>query len=564
MLNEENYDAIAFAVLRALPVPVLLKDAESRFVFVNEEAARFFGVPPAAIAGRRDEDFFPADQATVYRTIDKDVLLTGKPNENEESITAANGVTHRIVTRKALLHIDRQPYVMATFHDVTQLRSSEERIRYLAYHDLLTGLPNRAALYDRLGQLLGRGQLAGEASSLLLIDLDGFKKVNDTYGHQAGDELLQEYGRRLKAAVTDEDLVVRMGGDEFAVLVCAKRWSGRLDGLCEQVIGLASEPFRVVGVQSFVRASVGAVKIGAHDASAGEIIRKADTALYESKHKGKGRFFIYTPAFDASIFLRRTIEIELARSLVDGVGLSCAYQPLICTADGRITGVEALARWEHPKLGSLPPVQFVPVAEETGLISRLGEWVLRRACQEARSWDIDLLAVNISPLQLRDAGFADRVLTILEQEEFQTSRLELEITETAVMNADEASLGQLRTLRGAGVSVALDDFGTGYSSLRLLQDLELDKVKIDQSFVQFATDAGGSAAIIEGLARLGTNLGIQVVAEGVEREDQRALLVDIGCTGMQGFLFSKPIDASLMDELILGWPNSRTSPGLGN
>jgi diguanylate cyclase (GGDEF)-like protein len=385
---------------------------------------------------------------------------------------------------------------------------------------------------------------------LLLIDMDGFKKVNDTYGHLAGDELLQGFSQRLKAAMSEEDLTVRMGGDEFAVLVRSSYWRHRLDALCLRLIELACEPFKIVGVHSFVRASIGALVISPNEVSSSEVVRKADMALYEAKNRGKGRHFFYTPEFDSSLSLRRTIEAGLARSLDGGTGLSCAYQPVISARDGGIIGVEALARWIHPEHGSMPPLQFIPVAEETGLIGRLGEWILRRACQEARDWSIDVLSVNISPLQLRDARFAEGVLTILKQENFPASRLELEITEAAVMHADEVSLEQFRKLRAAGISIALDDFGTGYSSLRLLQELKLDKIKIDRSFVQFATEASGSAAIVEGLARLGATLGIEVVAEGVEQQAQREFLIEAGCTGLQGFLFCVPIEAVAISVLL--------------
>lgn len=557
------FDELAsFKVLRALPIPVLIKDAEHRFLFVNEEAASYFGVPADSLVGKTDFDFFPPEQAALYQSIDRRVWATGAPLENEETLDAHDGITHTLVARKALVDVGSRKYLMVTLQNITALRDFERKVRYLAYHDALTGLPNRTTLYENLARALSKGVNQSGHLALLLIDLDGFKKTNDSYGHQAGDELLQAFARRLKSLTTDADLVVRMGGDEFAVFV-SSNWRDRLDQLCLQVIETASKPFEVVGVLSFVNASIGVVLLGDNESSSSEILRKADVALYEAKYRGKGQHVVYTAEFDASLSLRQTIEAGLIRSLDEESGLSCAYQPIICARSGAVTGVEALARWEHPQLGSVPPMQFIPVAEETGLINRLGEWILMRACREARHWSIDLLAVNISPLQLRDGGFAERVLAILKQENFPANRLELEITEAAVMHADGASIEQLRQLRAADVRIALDDFGTGYSSLRLLQELTLDKIKIDRSFVQSVTEAGDSAAIVEGLARLGTKLGLEVVAEGVEQDEQRAFLFDAGCSGMQGFLFSRPVSADKISALLYEKRDIEVTAGRG-
>jgi diguanylate cyclase (GGDEF)-like protein/PAS domain S-box-containing protein len=405
-------------VLESVPVPVFIKDANHRFVFINRLACSYFGKPAEEIIGKSDYDFFPPEQVDIFRAKDQLVLSTGQDNENEEVVTDQEGTVHTVVTRKSLLTVNQDKYLLVSMNDITALRESETRARYLAHHDNLTGLPNRITLYERLNHLLARASSAESAVALLLVDLDGFKSVNDTYGHQAGDELLREYGRRLNAIVHEPDLVVRMGGDEFAVLVCAPAWNDRLELLCMRIVEAASAPFQVAGVHSYVRASLGAFRIGAADISAGEVIRRADTALYEAKHQGKGRYCVYSQALDAGLIHRRTIENELTQALVNGTGLGCAYQPLIRGEDGCIVGVEALARWEHPSLGNVPPSQFIPVAEESGLISRLGEWVLRRACREAKQWTNIFLAVNVSAIQLRSGNFTASVLRILREEAF--------------------------------------------------------------------------------------------------------------------------------------------------
>jgi diguanylate cyclase (GGDEF)-like protein/PAS domain S-box-containing protein len=539
-------------VLDSLPVPTFIKDADHRFVFINKLASIYFDQPPQAMIGKRDEDFFPIEQVRIFHEMDERVLRNGQVNENEETITDRNGVSRQVVTRKSLFVLNDERYLLVSISDITALRESEARARYLAYHDNLTGLPNRTAIYERLSHLLGRPVEGDTSMALVLVDLDGFKNVNDTYGHEAGDELLCSFGRRLKSVVPDAELVVRMGGDEFAVLVSSPTRADRLEQLCSLIVEAAAEPFHVVGVQSYVAASVGAFRIGPGLTSPGEAVRKADTGLYEAKRRGKGRYCIYSPELDASLIRRKTLEKELRDTLARGVGLRCVFQPLVEGSDGTIVGVEALARWESPSLGVIPPSQFIPIAEEAGLIAQLGEWVLRQGCRDMHDWSELFLAVNVSSIQLRNMRFASKVLRILEEEDFPPARLELEITETAIIHVDELVTAQLQRLRGAGVRISVDDFGTGYSSLQLLKELKLDKIKIDQSFVSFMTQAADSAAIVGAFTQLGNALGLQVVAEGVETVEQKQFLINVGCTGFQGFLFSRPLEAAPLSTLLHG------------
>ncbi|HEX2605010.1 MAG TPA: diguanylate cyclase, partial [Oxalicibacterium sp.] len=438
-------------ILDSLPVPTFIKDAEHRFVFINKLAAAYFDQSPQVMIGRRDEDFFPLEQVRVFHEMDERVLRTGEVSENEEAVSDRTGTTHQVVTRKSLFVLDGERYLLVSMSDITALRESEARARYLAYHDSLTGLPNRTAIYERLSQLLGKPFSEETSMALLLTDLDGFKNVNDTYGHEAGDELLCSFGRRLKKIVHDSDLVVRMGGDEFAILLSPPMQTKRLEQLCMQIVEAAAEPFQVVGVQSYVAASVGAFHIGSSGTLPGEAVRKADTALYEAKRRGKGRYCIYSPDLDAGLIRRKTVESELRKTLAEGRGLNCVFQPLIAGSEGRIVGVEALARWESPSLGVISPSQFIPIAEEAGLIVQLGEWILRQGCRAMQQWNDLFLAVNVSAIQLRNLAFASKVLRILDEEGFPPDRLELEITETAIMHVDDVITRQLRRLRAAGV-----------------------------------------------------------------------------------------------------------------
>jgi diguanylate cyclase (GGDEF)-like protein/PAS domain S-box-containing protein len=535
-------------ILESLPVPTFIKDEQYRFVYINKQAAVYFQRTPQEMIGKTAADYITPEQALIYHEMDERTLQTGEVQELEQIVNDSSGTTRQLIARESLFLLDQQRYLLISFTDVTALRESEARARHLAYHDTLTGLPNRTSLYERLTQLLGKPHPDETAMALILVDLDGFKNVNDSYGHEAGDELLCSFGRRLKKAIPGADRVVRMGGDEFAVLLTSPTQTRHLEQLCALIVEAAAEPFFVAGVQSHVAASVGAFHIGSDGISPGEAVRKADTGLYEAKRRGKGRYCIYSTELDASLIRRKTLERELGATLASGTGLRCVFQPLVEGSEGRIVGVEALARWESPTLGVISPAQFIPIAEEAGLIAQFGEWVLRQACREMRQWKDMFLAVNVSAIQLRNLAFASKVLRILAEEDFPPTRLELEITETAIMHVDEIITRQLGHLRSTGVRISVDDFGTGYASLQLLKQLKLDKIKIDQSFVSVVTQAKDSAAIVEAFTHLGQALGLKVVAEGVETAAQKQFLLDVGCTCFQGYLFSRPLEADALPQ----------------
>ena len=547
-------------VLELMPTAMFVRDALHRWVYVNRMGCEYFGIASADVVGKRDLDLFPPDQAARFAAGDDAVLRGHEVVETEETVADTSGRQRTLLTRKSCIDLDGEPHVLASVTDITELRESEAHVRWLACHDALTGLANRTALFSKLDKAIAQAAGGGKPSVLFYLDLDGFKRVNDTYGHLAGDELLVQFGARLRGAVRAEDTVARIGGDEFALLV-EEAEGLDVEALAEHVLLLASEPFDVPAYAALLGTSVGVVPIDIDAVAAGEMARKADSALYEAK-KARNRWVLYDDALDAAIAHRREVELALRETLHTGEGFSCHYQPLVRASDGKIVGVEALARWNHPRLGSVPPVQFVAVAEETGLIGPLGEWVLRTACKRIAPMGDLFVAVNVSAVQLRDDRFARVVLGALTDAGLPPERLELEITETAIVNADAATVRLLKQLRRTGVRISLDDFGTGYSSLTLLKDLDVDKVKIDRSFVQMAPTADDSAAIVRAVSNLGAALGLSVVAEGVETEQQLAFLREAGCDELQGYLFSEAVPGEGL-ERVVGFPAGKPGQSVG-
>lgn len=539
-------------VLELMPTAMFVRDARHRWVLVNRMGYAYFGLGPDDVIGQTDDELFPPEQAARMAAGDEAVLRSHEVVESEESVTDPQGRVRTLITRKTCIELDGQPHVLASITDITELRESEAYVRWLACHDALTGLSNRTALFSRIDAAIAKAVAGAARSALFYLDLDGFKKVNDTWGHLAGDGLLMQFAARLRDAVDASDTVARIGGDEFAVLV-EERPGFDAASMAATFLALAGKPFDVLSTTAFVGTSVGVITVDREAVAAGEVARKADSALYEAK-KRRNRYVLYNDELDAALEHRRDVERLLDDALVNGEGLSCYYQPLVRASDGMLLGLEALARWRHPRLGDIPPVQFIPVAEETGLIDRLGEWVLRTACARvARVPDL-FVAVNVSAVQLRDDNFAAMVLRVLRETGLPAHRLELEITESAIVNADGLAVSLLRQLRGVGVRVSLDDFGTGYSSLTLLKDLDVDKVKIDRSFVQMAPTAEDSAAIVRAVSNLGAALGLCVVAEGVETEQQRAFLCEAGCDELQGYLFSPAVPEDGIERMAQSFP----------
>jgi diguanylate cyclase (GGDEF)-like protein len=432
-----------------------------------------------------------------------------------------------------------------------ELQASEAQAKHLAFHDVLTGLPNRALFEDRLDRALARARRHPDQKvALLCLDVDRFKQVNDTLGHPAGDELIREIARRLSEVIRDTDTVARLGGDEFAIIQTGIRSRGDITALCKRVLKTVSDPFDIMGSQVFVGMSIGVARAGTDGFERTELARKADIALYHAKADGRGRHSIFTDSMDMTVQVRRRIEQDLRVALEKGDELRVYYQPTYDSISKAVAGVEALVRWQHPTDGLICPTLFIPIAEECGLIEPLGEWVLKEACTAALHWPIGTISVNVSAVQLRNPLFAQRALRIVHATGLEPTRLELEITETAFMdNADQCEQN-IKALRAAGVRIALDDFGTGYSSLNHLHTFQVDRLKIDRSFIMGIQNSSSGSAIVRAIIDLARSSGLQVTAEGVETKEQSQFLCSIGCDAMQGYFMSRPVTHEMANEML--------------
>ena len=428
------------------------------------------------------------------------------------------------------------PAWVLVLEDVTAASRSEAVAHRLALHDPLTDLPNRRHLLECLNRAVGR-----EPAALLCLDLDRFKPVNDTLGHPVGDALLRTVAGRMASAVRGGDTVARMGGDEFAVLIEGADAPETVEGLAKRLVDLIGRPYIVEGHMIDIGVSVGVASTPDGTDHPDALLKHAGLALYEAKRQGRGTFCFFEPGMDAALQTRRRLEAELRQALALHA-FELYYQPQQDLASNRINGFEALLRWRHPEHGLVPPVEFVPLAEETGLIVPIGEWVLRTACKEAARWPEDVsIAVNLSVAQFKSPRLVAAVKAALKAAGLAPKRLELEVTESLLMRNDIDHLGVLRALHALGVRVAMDDFGTGYSSLSNLQSFPFDKIKIDRSFVMNGDPR--SAAVVRAVAALGNGLGIATTAEGVETQEQLQDIAAQGCTEVQGYLIGRPVSA---------------------
>jgi diguanylate cyclase (GGDEF)-like protein len=443
---------------------------------------------------------------------------------------------------------------VSTYDDITERRKAESRIAHMASHDALTDLPNRSFLLDRLSQLgSGAGQEQAKVSApptaLLLLDLDRFKEVNDTLGHAAGDKLLRMVSERLRALLGKDDFAARLGGDEFAVLHPVTS-ADDTAGLARRIIEALVAPYDLEGHQANIGASIGISLAPADGMDPEALLRCADLALYCAKGQGRGDFVFFESEMTASAHNRRVLELELREALMLGQ-FEAHYQPQINVKTGLVSGAEALIRWRHPVRGLVAPSEFIPIAEEVGIIVPIGEWIMRQACRDAAQWRKGMrVAVNLSAAQFRGSRLAEMVISALSAGGLAPERLELEITESVLLEQTEVTLSTLHQLRRLGVRVSLDDFGTGYSSLSYLRSFPFDKIKIDRSFVREVTASANGAAIVRAIASLGASLGMETTAEGVETKEQLDLIRVEGCTEVQGYYFSPARPVSELTDLL--------------
>lgn len=538
------------AALTHMVQGVCLYDADQRIVVANRRYAEIYNLPEETVT-----------PGTCLREVLETRVRADVYDEHEAREFVELGIlkfresVSEIVTLKDGRHISvvRRPLadggLISTHEDVTERKRADALVAHMAMHDVLTGLPNRSLLRERLERALPRAA-SGHIAALLCIDLDRFKAVNDTLGHPTGDALLKSVGERLQACVRGGDLVARLGGDEFAVLQTAIVDPGQAAALAERLIASLSQPFLIDNHNVSIGASVGIAVAPTDGVDGTTLLKNADLALYCSKSTGRGRYCFFESDMDAKIQARRTLELDL-RSALPLNQFELYYQPLIDLKSNKVVAMEALLRWKHPERGIVPPSEFVSVIEEIGLIERIGLWVIQQACAEAVTWPDDIsVSVNLSPHQFKSNTLALDVAAALAASGLAARRLELEITETALMQNTASTLEALSTIRAFGVKVAMDDFGTGYSSLSYLHAFPFDKIKIDKCFVQTLSEKTESAHILRAVVDLGTNLKMVTTAEGVETAAQLQQLRDDGCTQVQGYYFSPPQPAAQIPALL--------------
>ncbi|MBZ6409570.1 MAG: EAL domain-containing protein, partial [Kalamiella piersonii] len=458
------------------------------------------------------------------------------------SVGPSTGIAVLVVTLLCLYMVRRLWISSLNLsQSMLKLGASEAQALHLAFHDVLTGLPNRALVEERLTQALAQATRQEQRVALMLIDLDRFKNINDTYGHHAGDELIIAVAQRLSGLVRASDTVGRIGGDEFILVMPEVENIGQVQALAQRILDALSQPFPLFGGEVWSGASIGLVLAPEDGLDRQELVRKADIALYEAKSSGRGKYRQFEREMDESIRTRQSIAADLRAALQSYQGLAVWYQPLMDIDGKNMVGVEALLRWDHPTRGAIPPGDFIAIAEETGLIIPLGEWVLRQACLTQQRFPDLMVAVNVSPVQFRATGFVARMVDIVRESGGDPQRIELEITEGVLIENEHEARAIIIALRDAGFRIALDDFGTGYSSLNYLSTFPVDKIKIDRSFTQSLGVAENSVAIIESVVKLGHAMGLTVTAEGVETPGQMSALADAGCNQLQGYLFSKAV-----------------------
>jgi diguanylate cyclase (GGDEF)-like protein len=537
-------------------------DAEQRLIVCNDRYVEMYdlprdrvgpGTPLTEIVDMRFEaGSVPAMSREEYLRWRGKIAISSKPIDS--IVELGNGRTFKIRHRP-------MPDCgwVATHEDITEQRRSEVKIEYMAHHDSLTDLANRVLLNERLEVALGQIH-RNEMVAIHHLDLDQFKAVNDTFGHPAGDKLLKIVADRLRGLVRETDTVARMGGDEFVIVQAPIADPGDATSLAQRIIHLLGEPFDIDGQQVLIGVSIG-IAVGPGDGlTPDKLLQNADLALYRAKGDGRGTFRFFEPLMDLQMQTRRILEQDLRKALPAGE-FELYYQPVVNLASQTVSGFEALIRWNHPQRGLVSPGTFIPLAEEIGFIVPMGEWVIREACATAAGWPGNSrVAINISAVQFRNPGLLQVIIGALATSGLDPTRLEIEITETVLLQNKDTTLAVLHQLRALGVRIALDDFGTGYSSLTYLQCFPFDKIKIDRSFVKDITENTGSLNIVRAVAALASGMGMTATAEGVETREQLDSITSEGCTEMQGFLFSRPLPAHEIERLFISGQGDQEAP----
>ncbi|MCP1757165.1 putative bifunctional diguanylate cyclase/phosphodiesterase [Bradyrhizobium elkanii] len=534
-----------------IPQGLVLYDASARIIICNRPYIEMFGLSPDVakpgctmhrlIAHRQETGSFEGDVDDFCDAIIGNVKL----GRATRQLTQAPGGRAIEIVNKPL----PEGGWVATIQDVTERTRTENKIAHMAHYDALTDLPNRVLFRERLERAL-KAIRPDQQLAVMYIDIDEFKAVNDALGHQIGDELLRAIADRLRGCVGDTDVAARLGGDEFAVIQTAVRDQTETMQLLAAIYQSIRRPIDCSGHLITTDASIGIAVAPADGLDIDQLLRNADLALYGAKSDGRRTYRFFEAGMDARAKARRSLELELRQAIADG-SFELHYQPLLHLEEGQVSCCEALVRWRHPERGTVSPADFIPIAEDTGLINDLGHWVLNTACREAMNWPEHVhVAVNVSPIQFKSQTLALNVAAALAATGLAPSRLELEITEAVLIRDDEAALDILHQLRELGVRIALDDFGTGYSSLSYLQRFPFDKIKIDRAFIKDLAGTGASSTIVQAVVNIAAASDMTTTAEGVETEQQRNLLRILGCTEMQGYLFSRPVASADIRKLL--------------
>jgi|UPI000685E020 diguanylate cyclase (GGDEF)-like protein len=543
-----------------IPQGLVLYDASARIIICNRPYIEMFGLSPDVakpgctmhrlIAHRQETGSFDGDVDDFCDAIMGNVKL----GRATRQLTQAPGGRAIEIVNKPL----PEGGWVATIQDITERTRTENKIAHMAHYDALTDLPNRVLFRERLERAL-RAIRPDQQLAVMYIDIDEFKAVNDALGHQIGDELLRAIADRLRTCVGDTDVAARLGGDEFAVIQTVVRDQTETMQLLAAIYQAIRRPIDCSGHLITTDASIGIAVAPADGLDIDQLLRNADLALYGAKSDGRRTYRFFETGMDARAKARRSLELELRQAIADG-SFELHYQPLLHLEEGQVSCCEALVRWRHPERGTISPADFIPIAEDTGLINDLGHWVLNTACREAMNWPEHVhVAVNVSPIQFKSQTLALNVAAALSATGLAPSRLELEITEAVLIRDDEAALDILHQLRELGVRIALDDFGTGYSSLSYLQRFPFDKIKIDRAFIKDLAGTGASSTIVQAVVNIAAASDMTTTAEGVETEQQRNLLRILGCTEMQGYLFSRPVSSAEIRKLLSSYRETAVS-----